>query len=43
MEGDAVVRPWRCGRVIGEGEDGVHGRYIGDGREDRGGGNVRWG
>jgi hypothetical protein len=40
MEGDAVMGPWGCGRVIGKREDRVHGRYIGDGGEDRGSGNV---
>ena len=41
MEGDAVVGPWGCGRVVGEGEDRVKGRNFGDGQENRAGGKVR--
>ena len=40
VEGDVVMRPWRCGRVVGEGEDGVEGWNFGDGEENRGGGKV---
>ena len=40
MKGYVGVRPWGCGRVIQEGEDGVHGWGVSDCGKKGGGWDV---